>query len=102
MKGELSEQSSTYSRPFVVIPSAHASTEHLPNKLKFLYGGYVGHSCLRAQHEGAAGCQRKVEMSYSLQSRNVLFSRAGERVRVTLPVSVKRRRAMLASNPIEE
>jgi len=41
-------------------------------------------------------------MSYSLQSRNVLFSRAGERVRVMLPVSVKRRRAMLASNPIEE
>src|SRR5262249_24284592 len=47
-------------------------------------------------------CQRKVEMSYSLQSRNVLFSRGGEKVGVMLPVPVKRRGAMLASNPIEE
>jgi hypothetical protein len=47
-------------------------------------------------------CQRKVEMSYSLQSRNVRFQPGGESVRVNLAVPVKRRRAMLASNPIEE
>jgi hypothetical protein len=47
-------------------------------------------------------CQGKVEMSYSLQSRNVLFCRGGERVHVILAMPVKRRRAMLASNPIEE
>src|ERR1022692_2713476 len=47
-------------------------------------------------------CQGKVEMSYSLQSRNVRFCGAGERVRVILTMPVKRRRAMLASNPIEE
>src|ERR1035441_401992 len=29
------------------------------------------------QHAGQYECQRKVEMSYSLQSRNVRFSRAG-------------------------
>jgi len=39
-------------------------------------------------------------MSYSLQSRNVLFCPGGEMVRVILAVPVKRRRAMLASNPI--
>jgi len=47
-------------------------------------------------------CQGKVEISYSLQSRNVLFCPGGERVRVILALPVKRRRAMLASNPIEE
>jgi hypothetical protein len=47
-------------------------------------------------------CQGKVEMSYSLQSRNVLFGRGGERVHVILAMPVKRRRAMLASNPIKE
>jgi hypothetical protein len=47
-------------------------------------------------------CQGKVEMSYSLQSRNVLFCRGGERVHVILAMPVKRRRAMLASNPIKE
>jgi hypothetical protein len=47
-------------------------------------------------------CQRKIEMSYSLQSRNVLFSLGGARARGNLGVPVKRRRAMLASNPIEE
>jgi hypothetical protein len=47
-------------------------------------------------------CQRKVEMSYSLQSRNVLFSPGGVRVRDSLGVPVKRRRALLASNPIKE
>src|ERR1039458_4862009 len=47
-------------------------------------------------------CQGKVEMSYSLQSRNVRFCGAGERVRVILTMPVKQRRAMLASNPIEE
>ena len=47
-------------------------------------------------------CQGKVEMSYSLQSRNVLFCRGGDGVRVILAMPVKRRRAMLASNPVEE
>ena len=47
-------------------------------------------------------CQGKVEMSYSLQSRNVLFCLGGERVHVILAMPVKRRRAMLASNPIKE
>jgi hypothetical protein len=41
-------------------------------------------------------------MSYSLQSRNVLFWLDGETVHVNLGVPVKRRRAMLASNPIKE
>jgi len=41
-------------------------------------------------------------MSYSLQSRNVLFCRGGDGVRVILAMPVKRRRAMLASNPVEE
>ena len=50
----------------------------------------------------ASSCQRKVEMSYSLQSRNVRFLPGGARVRGSLGVPVKRRRAMLASNPIEE
>jgi len=44
----------------------------------------------------------KIEMSYSLQSRNVLFWTGGARGRGNLGVPVKRRRAMLASNPIEE
>jgi hypothetical protein len=47
-------------------------------------------------------CQRKVEMSCSPQSRNVAFRRGFRGVRVILRVPVKRRRAMLASNPIEE
>ena len=47
-------------------------------------------------------CQRKVEMSYSLQSRNVRFWPGGVRGRGSLGVPVKRRRAMLASNPIKE
>jgi len=58
---------------------------------------------LRALHlTTRSRCQRKVEMSYSLQSRNVRFSSGGVRVRDSLGVPVKRRRAMLASNPIEE
>ena len=47
-------------------------------------------------------CQRKVEMSYSLQSRNVRFWPGRVRGRGSLGVPLKRRRAMLASNPIEE
>jgi len=41
-------------------------------------------------------------MSYSLQSRNVLFLPGRLRGRGSLGVPVKRRRAMLASNPIKE
>jgi hypothetical protein len=47
-------------------------------------------------------CQRKVEMSYSLQNKNVRFGTGGARGRDSLGLPVKRRRAMLASNPIEE
>ena len=47
-------------------------------------------------------CQGKIEMSPSQQSRNVPFSLGLSGVRVNLRVSVKRRRALLASNPIEE
>ena len=44
-------------------------------------------------------CQGKVEMSYCLQSRNVRLARADGRVRDSLYVSAKRKRALLASNP---
>ena len=47
-------------------------------------------------------CQGKVEMSPSRQSRNVPFSLGLGGVHVNLRVPVKRRRAMLASNPIKE
>src|SRR3974390_626511 len=57
---------------------------------------------MAAKSSLAGPCQRKVEMSYSLQSRNVRFSPGGVRVRGSLGVPVKRRRAMLASNPIKE
>jgi hypothetical protein len=49
-----------------------------------------------------AECQGKVEMSPCWQSRNVPFSLGLGGVHVNLRVPVKRRRAMLASNPIEE
>jgi hypothetical protein len=41
-------------------------------------------------------------MSYRWQSRNVAFGLGLSGMRVNLRVPVKRRRAMLASNPIEE
>ncbi len=47
-------------------------------------------------------CQRKVEMSPRWQSRNVPFCLGLFGVHVILRLPVKRRRAMLASNPIEE
>src|SRR5690349_15821513 len=47
-------------------------------------------------------CQGKVEMSPSWQSRNVPFCPVAGRARVILRLPVKRRRALLASNPIEE
>jgi hypothetical protein len=47
-------------------------------------------------------CQGKVEMSPSRQNRNVPFSLDLGGVHVNLRVPVKRRRAMLASNPIKE
>ena len=46
-------------------------------------------------------CQRKVEMSPSVQNRNVPFAALHLRARVNLPVPVKRRRAMVATNPIK-
>jgi hypothetical protein len=49
-----------------------------------------------------AVCQGKVEMSPPWQSRNVAFGRGLRGVRVNLRVPVKRRRALLASNPIKE
>ena len=47
-------------------------------------------------------CQGKVEMSCPWQSRNVAFPLGLLGVHVNLRVPVKRRRAMLASNPIKE
>jgi hypothetical protein len=47
-------------------------------------------------------CQGKVEMSPSEQSRNVPFAASLRGVHVNLRMPVKRRRAMLASNPIKE
>jgi hypothetical protein len=47
-------------------------------------------------------CQPKVEMSCLWQSRNVAFDLAFRGVHVNLCVQVKRRRAMLAGNPIKE
>ena len=47
-------------------------------------------------------CQGKVEMSSSWQSRNVLFLGVHAEGHDNLCVPVKRRRAMLASNPIKE
>jgi hypothetical protein len=47
-------------------------------------------------------CQGKVEMSPSWQSRNVPFSLAFTKVHANLPTPVKRRRALVATNPIEE
>ena len=46
-------------------------------------------------------CQRKVEMTPSPQSRNVAFSTRSLRVRVDLLVPVKRRRALVSTNPIK-
>src|SRR5205814_3713440 len=51
---------------------------------------------------GELRCQGKVEMSPPWQSRNVAFSLDALGVRVNLRVPVKRRRALLASNPIKE
>jgi hypothetical protein len=47
-------------------------------------------------------CQGKVEMSSPRQSRNVAFGPGLSGVHVNLPASAKRRRALLASNLIEE
>jgi hypothetical protein len=46
-------------------------------------------------------CQRKIEMSPSVQSRNVPFHPPPLRVRVNLRVPAKRRRALVATNPIK-
>ena len=51
---------------------------------------------------GVVLCQGKVEMSPSWQSRNVPFCLGLCGVRGILRVPVKRRRALLASNPIKE
>ena len=47
-------------------------------------------------------CQGKVKMSPSWQSRNVAFTPSVDETHVMLDLPVKRRRALLASNPIEE
>jgi hypothetical protein len=47
-------------------------------------------------------CQGKVEMSPRWQNRNVPFGLGLLGAHVILRLPVKRRRAMLASNPIEE
>jgi hypothetical protein len=48
------------------------------------------------------GCQGKVEMSPRWQSRNVPFCLRLCEAHVILPVPVKRRRALVATNPIKE
>ena len=58
----------------------------------------TGRACQAANPE----CRGKVEMSPRWQSRNVPFSPGLLGVRVTLLVPVKRRRALVATNPIEE
>jgi hypothetical protein len=58
----------------------------------------TGRACQAANPE----CQGKVEMSPSWQSRNVVFYLGLCGVRVNLLVPVKRRRALVATNPIEE
>jgi hypothetical protein len=55
-----------------------------------------------ANQSGPRECQGKVEMSYPWQSRNVAFRRGYLEVRVKLLVPVKRRRALVATNPIKE
>ena len=52
------------------------------------------------QHLGP--CQGKVEMSPSWQSRNVPFCLGLWKVHVNLRVPVKRRRALVATNPIKD
>ena len=47
-------------------------------------------------------CQGKVEMSPRWQSRNVPFCPGLSEVHVNLRVPVKRRRALVATNPIKE
>src|SRR4051812_14916715 len=47
-------------------------------------------------------CRGKVEMSPSWQSRNVVFCLSWRGVHVILPVPVRRRREIPASNPVEE
>ena len=56
----------------------------------------------RACKAGQADCQGKVEMSPRWQSRNVPFCLELLGARDILRSPVKRRRAMLASNPIKE
>src|SRR4051794_6846150 len=63
--------------------------------------GIIYHDRFQVKGE-IASCQGKVEMSPRWQSRNVPFSPSCRGVRDILRVPVKRRRAMLASNPIEE
>jgi hypothetical protein len=50
----------------------------------------------------SSSCQGKVEMSPLWQSRNVVFCLGLSGLHVNLRVPVKRRRALLASNPIKE
>jgi hypothetical protein len=58
---------------------------------------------MRSCERGLASlCQGKVEMSPSRQSRNVVFVLGLLEMRVSLRVPVKRRRALVATNPIEE
>jgi hypothetical protein len=54
-----------------------------------------------AQHLMEMNCQGKVEMSPGWQSRNVPFGPVACGVHVNLLVPVKRRRALVATNPIE-
>jgi hypothetical protein len=55
-----------------------------------------------SRFSSSAICQGKVEMSPSRQSRNAAFLRDGGEAHVMIDLPVKRRRALLASNPIKE
>jgi hypothetical protein len=70
--------------------------------LTAMFGATQDITDLRRVQRADFACQRKIEMSPSLQSRNVPISLNGLGVHANLLVPVKRRRAMLASNPIKE
>jgi hypothetical protein len=69
---------------------------------KRLYHGFIVYRYSVNCKADGSSCQGKVEMSPSQQSRNVPIAPALWGTHVMLLVPVKRKRAMLASNPIEE
>jgi hypothetical protein len=68
----------------------------------FRFGGTTLTPSTTVLHLLYSICQGKVEMSPLWQSRNVVFCLGLSGLHVNLRVPVKRRRALLASNPIKE